>query len=178
HSSPGYTTSGPPADPSSAPGSAASPPLPDEQPTASARHAARAAPGRRRVDGFPGDITARHASGHADPPQCSLAMLTASSASASVARNAAIISSASAGEVRRNPRARTLASFHRRAPAAVSGSVHRAARTPGTLLAAIDTPVPVQQHTTPRSAPPPATASPTRRPTSGQGSPSPTTTTS
>jgi hypothetical protein len=44
--------------------------------------------------------------------------------------------------------ASTLASFHRRAPRAVSASVHSAARTPATLLAAIDTPVPVQQHTT------------------------------
>ena len=37
-------------------------------------------------------------------------------------------------------------------------------------LAAIETPVPVQQHTTPRSASPAATSSPTRRPTSGHGS--------
>src|SRR5581483_5866012 len=74
--------------------------------------------------------------------------------------------------------ASTLASFQRRAPRAVSASVQRAARTPATLLAAIDTPVPVQQQTTPRSAAPDATASPTARPTSGHGSPSPTTTTS
>ena len=40
------------------------------------------------------------------------------------------------------------------------------------------TPVPVQQHTTPTSASPPATASPTPRPTSGHGSPSATVRTS
>src|SRR5581483_576797 len=91
---------------------------------------------------------------------------------------ASTISLATSGEVRRRPKARTLASFQRRAPRAVSASVHNAARTPATLLAAIDTPVPVQQHTTPRSATPDATASPTARPTSGHGSPSPTTTTS
>ncbi len=45
--------------------------------------------------------------------------------------------------------ASTLASFHLRAPRAVSASVHKAARTPSTLLAAIETPVPVQQHTIP-----------------------------
>src|SRR5438067_6049506 len=105
-------------------------------------------------------------------------MVSASPGSGSVARNASTISRATVGDVRRSPRARTLASFHRRAPRAVSASVHRAARTPSTLLAAMDTPVPVQQHTTPRSAWPSATASPTRRPTSGQGSSSTSTTTS
>ena len=51
--------------------------------------------------------------------------------------------------------------------AAVSASVHSAARTPATLLAAIDTPVPVQHHTIPRSASPVATAAPTRAPDVG-----------
>ena len=51
-------------------------------------------------------------------------------------------------------------------------------RTPGTLLAAIDTPVPVQHHTMPRSARPSATAAPTPWPTSGHGAPWPTTTSS
>ena len=66
------------------------------------------------------------------------------------------------------------------APGAASGLGVGAQRGPhaGHLVAAIDTPVPVQQHTTPRSAAPVATASPTCRPTSGQASPSPTTTTS
>ena len=76
-----------------------------------------------------------------------------------------------APSVNRRPSARTLASFHLRAPRAVSGSVHSAARTPGTLLAAIETPVPVQHHTMPRSARPSPTAAPTAWPTSGQGSP-------
>lgn len=39
----------------------------------------------------------------------------------------------------------TLASFHLRAPAAVSASPQRAARISNTLLAAMETPVPVQQ---------------------------------
>ena len=80
--------------------------------------------------------------------------------------------------VNRRPKAKTLASFHRRAPWAVDESVHSAARTPGTLLAAIATPVPVVQHTTPRSTWPAATASPTNRPASGQSRPSATTRTS
>ena len=54
--------------------------------------------------------------------------------------------------------ASTFASFQRRAPAAVDASAHSAARTPGTLLAAIEAPVPVQQHTTPCSARPSATS--------------------
>ena len=106
------------------------------------------------------------------------AMLADSLSSGSVVRKASSISRASSAEVSRKPRARTLAPFQRRAPRAVSASVHRAARTPGTLLAAIDTPVPVQQHTTPRSARPEATSSPTARPASGQAIPSPSTRTS
>ena len=58
----------------------------------------------------------------------------------------------------RSDSASTLASFQRRAPAAVSASAHSAARMPATLLAAIDAPVPVQQHTTPWSARPSATS--------------------
>src|SRR5581483_11319973 len=73
----------------------------------------------------------------------------------------------------RRPITRTLASFHRRAPAAVCASVHRAARTPGTLFAAIDAPVPVQQNSTAVSQSPPETSSPTRRPTSAHSSSSP-----
>jgi len=57
-----------------------------------------------------------------------------------------------------------LASFHLRAPVAVSASAQSAARTPGILLAAIEMPVPVQQQTIPTSARPEATASPTARP--------------
>src|SRR4051794_24902882 len=103
---------------------------------------------------------------------------SAGSVEGAAANQASRISSSAASEVRRRERASTLASFHRRAPSAVWASPHSAARTPGTLLAAIETPVPVQQQTTPRSARPPATASPTARPTSGQGSSSATTTTS
>ncbi len=45
--------------------------------------------------------------------------------------------------------ANTFASSHNRAPFAVSESQHRAARTPGSLLAAMLTPVPVQQKQNP-----------------------------
>src|SRR2546427_1042014 len=64
--------------------------------------------------------------------------------------------------------ANTFASSHVRAPFAVSASQHRAARTPGTLLAAMVTPVPVQQKTIPLSALPLLTSSPIFSPTSGQ----------
>ena len=63
-------------------------------------------------------------------------------------------------------------------PFAVSASVQSAARTPGTLFAAMETPVPVVQHTTPRSAVPSITAWPTAAPATGHGIPSATTTTS
>ncbi len=53
--------------------------------------------------------------------------------------------------------ARTLAWLYLRAMRAVSASTQRAARAPGTLLAAIEAPVPDQQQTTPRSAAPSAT---------------------
>jgi len=64
----------------------------------------------------------------------------------------------------------TLASFHSRAPPAVAASPQRAARMPGTLLAAMLTPVPVQQQRTPKSTSLCATASPTHRPTDGHAS--------
>src|SRR5271157_296946 len=64
--------------------------------------------------------------------------------------------------------ARTFASFHSRAFLAIHGSQASAARIPGTLFAAIDVPVPVQHITTPKSASPEATATPTTRANSGQ----------
>ena len=54
---------------------------------------------------------------------------------------------------------RTFAWFHLRAPRAVSASAQSAARIPGTLFAAIDEPVPVQQKRTPCSDLPAATSS-------------------
>ena len=76
-------------------------------------------------------------------------MLARSSASAdgSPPNQASRISPSSASEVLRRLSASTLASFQRRAPAAVAASAHSAARTPSTLLAAIEAPVPVQQQT-------------------------------
>ena len=65
-----------------------------------------------------------------------------------MANQASSISWATSGLVRRRPITSTFASFQRRAPAAVAASVHSAARTPRTLLAAIDAPVPVQQKST------------------------------
>src|SRR6266516_1062385 len=109
-------------------------------------------------------------------------MLSASPGSGSVANHASSSSWATSGVVSRSPMTSTLASFHFRAPAAVAASVHSAARTPGTLFAAIDAPVPVQQNRTPVSISPLATSSPTRWPTSAHsmGSPpgGPTSTTS
>src|SRR4051794_17554324 len=93
-------------------------------------------------------------------------MLPASAGSGTVANHASSISCATCGLVRRRLMTRTFASFHRRAPPAVSASVQSAARTPRTLFAAIDAPVPVQQNRTPVSASCVATCSPTRRPTS------------
>src|SRR2546421_9059106 len=82
--------------------------------------------------------------------------------------HASTISFATAVDVVLRLIAKTLASSHMRAPFAVSASQHRAARTPGTLLAAILTPVPVQQKTTPWSALRLLTSSPIFSPTSGQ----------
>ena len=87
-------------------------------------------------------------------------MFARSSASGdgSAENQASRISASTASEVVRSDSASTLASFHLRAPAAVSASPHSAARMPGTLLAAIDAPVPVQQQTTAWSARPSATS--------------------
>ena len=82
--------------------------------------------------------------------------------------HASKISFATAVDVLLRLIAKTLASSHRRAPFAVSASQHRAARVPGTLLAAIVTPVPVQQKTIPWSALPLLTSIPIFSPTSGQ----------
>jgi hypothetical protein len=64
---------------------------------------------------------------------------------AAVAKNASRISIPTAGLVARKLSASTFASFHLRAPSAVTASAHNAARTPRTLFAAIEIPVPVQQ---------------------------------
>src|SRR5580765_3638299 len=92
-------------------------------------------------------------------------MFADSDGSASLENQASSISAAMAADVDRRPITSTLASFHRRAPAAVGASAHNAARTPRTLLAAIDAPVPVQQNSTPVAHSPDATSSPTRAPT-------------
>jgi len=68
------------------------------------------------------------------------AMFAASPGSAPVANQASSISMATGALVDRRLITRTFASFHRRAPAAVAASPHSAARTPRTLLAAIDAP--------------------------------------
>ncbi len=65
--------------------------------------------------------------------------------------HASKISFATAVDVLLRLSANTFASSHMRAPFAVSASQHRAARTPGTLLAAI-VPAPVQQKRIPWSA--------------------------
>ncbi len=96
------------------------------------------------------------------------AMASASEGSGSVENQASSISEATGGLTSRRLSTRTLASFQRRAPRAVSASVHSAARTPATLLAAMEAPVPVQQQRTAVSVSPSATSSPTRRPTSAQ----------
>src|SRR3954470_10867368 len=87
-------------------------------------------------------------------------MFATSSASgeADAENHASRISSSSGALVVRSDSASTFASFHLRAPRAVSASPHRAARTPGTLFAAIEAPVPVQQQTIAWSALPDATS--------------------
>ncbi len=92
---------------------------------------------------------------------------SSSSSGASTESQAATISRAVSGVVRFRLMTRTLASFQRRAPSAIQGSQASAARTPGTLFAAIAVPVPVQQKRSPWSASPAATAPATRRATSG-----------
>jgi len=65
-------------------------------------------------------------------------MAALSAGSTSVSRNApTLYSSATVAAVTRRPRASTLASFHRRAPAAVAASRHNAPVPPLTLLAAM-----------------------------------------
>ncbi len=56
------------------------------------------------------------------------------------------------------PRASTLASLCRRVIWALQGSLHRAHRTPFTLLAVMEAPMPVVQMTMPRSHFPSAAA--------------------
>ena len=80
---------------------------------------------------------------------CATFARSSASLEGATANQASRISSSTAADVARSESASTLASFQRRAPAAVTASPHSAARTPGTLLAAIDAPVPVQQHTMP-----------------------------
>ena len=82
-----------------------------------------------------------------------------------VPNHASNISWATASEMRRRLRQSTLASLYIRAPRAVSASAQRAARIPETLLAAMLTPVPVQQNRTPWSQSPDDTRSATRRAT-------------
>src|SRR2546426_7597601 len=86
----------------------------------------------------------------------------------SLENHASKISFATAVDVLLRLIAKTLASSHMRAPFAVSASQHRPARTPGTLLVAIITPVPVQQKTSTWSALRLLTSSPILSPTSGQ----------
>src|SRR6202022_3199602 len=90
-----------------------------------------------------------------------LAIVARSASSGSVSSHASQISFATASGVARRLITRMLASFHLRAPLAVSASPQRAARTLGTLLAAIHPPVPVQQNSTPCWQAPEATPSPT-----------------
>ena len=74
---------------------------------------------------------------------------------------------ASAAGVRRAPSARTFASLCCRDSRAASTSETTAARTPATLLAAIDMPMPLPQTRIPRSQRPFATASATALARSG-----------
>ena len=90
--------------------------------------------------------------------RCRMFAASSGSADGPAANHASRISPSSAGDVVRSDSASTFASFHLRAPAAVSASPQSAARMPGTLFAAIDAPVPVQQQTIPCSASPAATS--------------------
>src|SRR3990172_4211803 len=87
--------------------------------------------------------------------------LVASSFSRLALNHASIISFAIIGEVSLRLIANTFASFHLRAPLAVSASAHKAALIPGTLFAAMLTPVPVQQNSIPWSQFPSETVSAT-----------------
>src|SRR5581483_8689255 len=79
--------------------------------------------------------------------RCSTLARSSASSLAAAANQASRISRSSASEVERRLSARTFASFQCRAPAAVAASAQSAARMPGTLFAAIEAPVPVQQQT-------------------------------
>ena len=74
------------------------------------------------------------------------------------ANQASRISASSGSLDRRRLRASAFASFQTARAAAEYASAHRAARTPGTLFAAMEAPVPVQQQTTAWSARPSATS--------------------
>ncbi len=77
-------------------------------------------------------------------------MFARSSSSGSATESqASTISRAVSGAVRFRLITSTFASFQRRAPSAIHGSQASAARTPGTLFAAIEVPVPVQQKSRP-----------------------------
>ena len=95
-----------------------------------------------------GNVVNTHA--HEPSSSDSRAMFSASSGSgASTLSHASTIARAVSGSVRFSDMTKTFASFHFRAPSAIHGSHASAARTPGTLLAAIDVPVPVQQNSIP-----------------------------
>ena len=68
-----------------------------------------------------------------------------------------------AGGVVAPARQRMLASLCRRASSAVAASWTSAARMPGTLLAAMEMPMPVEQMRTPSLAEPPTTSAATAR---------------
>src|SRR6202040_4253272 len=94
------------------------------------------APGEPAPDQGPPAVEASSAE------RCSMLATSSGSRLGAAANQASRISSSTARDVERRLSARTLASFQRRAPSAVAASVHSAARTPGTLLAAIDAPGP------------------------------------
>ena len=82
-------------------------------------------------------------------------------------RNAPRASRATVGPVVRAPKQSTLAWLCCLASVAVVTSCTTAARTPGTLFAAMEMPIPVPQTQTPNSAEPSVTARPTAAPKSG-----------
>src|SRR5581483_6882866 len=143
----------------------------------------RLQPGATRSPRRVGEIDAIRSASRAELPRrlgpaySSFAMFSRSSSSgASTASHASTISRAVSGGVRLRLITRTFASFQRRAPSAIHGSQASAARTPGTLFAAIAVPVPVQQKSSPWSARPSATARATLAATSGHWSRSSTST--
>ncbi len=94
-------------------------------------------------------------------PSCAKHRLSSSFGSYCVPNQLSRISLVTTSAVSRMERQSTFALFHSRAPRAVSGSAHKAARMPGSLLAAKQTPVPVQQSKMPSSASPATTRSAT-----------------